>query len=61
MSFKFGRRLIARDTAAPFRRLLPRRALRRTKTRRLRAVAYLYGGDPFRVILGRSLPRCGAR
>jgi hypothetical protein len=60
VSFKFGRRLIARDTAAPFRRLLPRRALRATRARRLRAVAYLRDGRPFRMILGRSLPRCGA-
>jgi hypothetical protein len=61
VSFKFGRRLIARDTAAPFRQTLPRRALRRTKQRRLRAVAYLHAGNPFRMILGRRLPRCGAR
>ena len=60
VSFKFGRRLIARDTAAPFRKRLPRRALRRTKARRLRAVAYLHGGDPVRVILSRRLPRCRA-
>ena len=60
VTFKFGRRLIARDTAAPFRRLLSRRALRATRARRLRAVAYLSNGRPFRMILGRSLPRCGA-
>lgn len=58
VSFKLGRRLIARDTAAPFRRALPRRALRATRARRLRAIAYLADGRPVRVILGRSLPRC---
>ena len=56
--FKFGRRQIALDTAAPFRRVLPRRALRRTRARQLRAVVYLRTGRPVRVILGRSLPRC---
>jgi hypothetical protein len=58
VSFKFGKRLIARDTAAPYRRVLPRRPLRATRARRLRAVAYLRDGPPVRMILGRSLPRC---
>ncbi len=58
VNFKFGKRRIARDTRAPFRKLLPRRALRRTNARRLRAVAYIHGGQPFRVILTRTLPRC---
>lgn len=56
VSFKLGRRLVARDTEAPFTRLLPRAAARRTHARRLRAVAYLHDGE--RVILSRSLPRC---
>ena len=58
VNFKFGKRLIARETSAPFRRTLSRRARRSTKARRLRAVAYVRGGRPFRVILARSLPRC---
>jgi hypothetical protein len=60
VSFKFGRRLIARDTAAPFRRTLPRRALRATRAKRLRAVAYVRDGRPLRMILARRLPRCRA-
>jgi hypothetical protein len=58
VSFKFGKRLVARDTAAPFRRVVPRRRLRATRARRLRAVAYLRTGRPVRVIVARSLPRC---
>lgn len=58
VSFKFGKRLIARDTAAPFRRVLPRRRLRATRARQLRAIAYLRRGQPARVIVARSLPRC---
>jgi hypothetical protein len=61
VNFKFGRRLVARDTRARFERVASRRALARTKARRLRAVAYLRDGTPFRVILSRSLPRCGLR
>ncbi len=59
VSFKFDKRLVRRDTAAPWRRVAPRRALERTGARRLRAVVYLRGGNPPRVVLGRSLPRCG--
>ena len=59
VNFKFGRRLVVRDRTAPFSRLLPRRALRASRARRLRAVAYLRDGPPVRLILGRSLPRCG--
>jgi hypothetical protein len=39
--------------------VIGRRALARTKARRLRAVAYTRDGNPLRVILARSLPRCG--
>jgi hypothetical protein len=56
VSFKFGRRLVARDTAAPFRRTIRARTVRRTRARQLRAIAYA-GGD--RVVLSRTLPRCG--
>lgn len=59
VSFKVGRRLVARDTAAPFRRLLPRRALRTRRVQRLRAVASLRDGGPPRTVLSRTLPRCG--
>jgi len=60
VNFKFGKRLVRRDTAAPWERVAPRRALERTRATRLRAVVYLRDGEPFRVILDRSLPRCGA-
>jgi hypothetical protein len=58
VSFKFGRRLVARDTGAPFRRVIGSRIVRRTRARRVRAVAY--AGDA-RVILSRTLPRCAAK
>jgi triacylglycerol lipase len=60
VNFKLGRRLVARDVRPPFVRVVGRRALRRTEQTRLRAVAYLRDGDPFRVIVARALPRCGA-
>lgn len=54
VSFKVGRRLVARDTEAPFARTFrPGRS-----GGRLRAVAYLHSGDPFRVIRSAPLPRC---
>ena len=60
VSFKFGRRLAARDTRVGFSRLAPRRMLARTRARRLRAVAYLEGRPAAdRVVLSRSLLRCG--
>lgn len=55
VSFKFGKRRIALDRTPPFRRTLPRRALRRTRATRLRAVVFHRGG---RAILARTLPRC---
>ena len=59
VNFKLGKRLAARDTRRPFTRAISARALSRTSAERLRAVVYLRGGDPARVILRRSLPRCG--
>jgi DNA-binding beta-propeller fold protein YncE len=54
VSFKLGRRLAARDTEPPFAG-----TIRPGRSRaRLRAVAYLHSGDPFRVVLSRRLPRC---
>ena len=57
VAFKLGKRRVARDTTAPFRRSLGRRKLRRhaAPTVRLRAVVRRGTG---RVVLGRSLPRC---
>jgi hypothetical protein len=57
--FKFGRRLVARDAEAPFRRTIPARTVRTTKARRLRAVAYVLDRPPSHVTLSRTLPRCG--
>lgn len=60
VNFKFGRRLVARDTRPRFTRLAPRRALTRTRARRLRAIVYLRDRPPSeRVILSRPLLRCG--
>ena len=56
--FKFDKRLVARDAAAPLRRVIPARLVARTRARRLRAVAYVRDGSPARVILSRTLPRC---
>lgn len=55
--FKFGARQVARDAHPPFRQLVARRVLARTKARRLRAVVTLGAGR--QVVLERSLPRCG--
>ncbi|HEV2752762.1 MAG TPA: CocE/NonD family hydrolase [Solirubrobacteraceae bacterium] len=59
VSFKFSKRLVRRDTAAPWQQVASRRALERTGATRLRAIVFLREGNPPRVILGRSLPRCG--
>ena len=59
VSFKFGKRLVSRDTAGAFARTISARTLASTSARRLRAVVYLKGGGPARVVLARSLPRCG--
>jgi hypothetical protein len=61
VNFKVDRRLAARRTAAPWERTLSPHLLRTTRARSLRAVAYLEEGAPFRLVLRRSLPRCGAR
>ncbi len=60
VNFKLGRRLAARDTTLGFEKILARRDLARTRSKELRAVAYLTAG-PARVIAARSLPRCGVR
>lgn len=61
VNFKFDKRLVRRDTAAPFRKVIDRGTLASTGARRLRAVVYLHGTEAFRTILSRSLPRCGLR
>jgi hypothetical protein len=59
VAIKIGRRLVARDAAAPFARVLSRRVLRRAGRGRLRAVVALQAGAPERVTLTRARPRCG--
>ena len=59
VSFRFGRRQVARDAAAPFERVIGRRRVERTRARRLRAVVRTRSGPRSRVRLARSLPRCG--
>jgi len=49
VNVKLDKRLVARDTAAPFERVIPRRTLARTSADRLRAVAYVRDGDSVRV------------
>jgi len=59
VSFKLDKRLARRDTQAPFEQVLDRGTLARTGADRLRGVVYLAGPGSERVILSRSLPRCG--
>ena len=56
--FRFGERRVARDGRAPFVRTIGRRAVRRTRAKRLVAVVRTGRG---RVVLHRPLPRCGVR
>jgi hypothetical protein len=59
VAIKVGRRLVARDGAPPFARVLAVRVLRRAGPRgRLRAVVALQAGAPQRVTLSRGRPRC---
>jgi pimeloyl-ACP methyl ester carboxylesterase len=51
VNFKRGKRLVVRDTEAPFTASVPARGP-------LRAVAHLAAGAPLRVVLSRSVPRC---
>jgi hypothetical protein len=60
VDFKLGRRLVASDPGPRFERPLSRRSLRAPRAREVRAVAELTAG-PARVVLARSLPRCGGR
>lgn len=59
VSFKLDRRLVRRDTRAPFTWTLGRRRLERTSAKRLRAVVRLDGTGRPRAILSRRLRRCG--
>jgi sugar lactone lactonase YvrE len=61
VSFKFAKRLVVRDADAPHTRTIGARTLRSTRARSLRAVAYLREGEPLRLILSRTLPRCARR
>ena len=56
--FRFGSRRVARDARVPLVRTIARRAVARTRARRLVAVVRTGSG---RVVLSRSLPRCGVR
>jgi type 1 glutamine amidotransferase len=59
VAFKFGKRLVRRDGAAPFDRVPSRRTLRRTRATQLRAIAYPRDGSARPIVLARTLPRCG--
>lgn len=59
VNFKLDKRLARRDVRAPFAATIAARTLRRTDAEHVRAVAYLRGPGSARVILARSLPRCG--
>jgi hypothetical protein len=59
--FKLGKHQVRRDTQAPFEQTLARRTLRRTRATSLRAVVYPHDRGTPRVILSRTLPRCGLR
>ena len=58
VSFRFGRHVVARDSHAPFRRVVARPLLARTRARRLRAVVARRGAARL-LVVSRSLPRCG--
>jgi len=57
VAWSLGGHVAARAKRAPFQRIVARGALARTRSSRLRAVVMLVGGR--RVVLVRSLPRCG--
>jgi hypothetical protein len=59
VSFKFGRHRVARDTAAPFSKMVSRVLVAGRGGRPLRAVAYLKEGAPDRVILRSNGGACG--
>lgn len=59
VNFKVDKRLVRRDVKAPFEQILERRTLATTRAASLRAVVYLRGPGSERIILRRSLPRCG--
>lgn len=56
--FRFGRSLVSRETAPPFKHRVPRRLLARTRAKRVRAAAVIEGKA---LRLSRPLPRCGLR
>ena len=60
VAFKLGRRLVRRDLSAPFAGTLAGAVLRSTRRTRLRAIVNLAGPGGGRLILARSLARCGA-
>ena len=57
VGFRLGGRRVARDGLPPFGRVIPRRALRRTHARRVRATVVF---EDERRRLSRRLPRCAA-
>lgn len=59
IDFKLGGHRVRSDGLAPFAVTIARRTVRRTQARRLRAVVRLAGsGEPSRLTLSRTLPRC---
>jgi type 1 glutamine amidotransferase len=61
VQFKLGKRLVRSDGSAPFAGTLSSRTLRRTRARSLRALAQLEDGSVRRVVVTRTLPRCGRK
>jgi len=57
VAWSLGLHVAARAKRAPFRRIVARGPLARTRSSRLRAVVMLVGGR--KIVLVRSLPRCG--
>jgi len=60
VDFKLDKRRVRRAVREPFAGVVNARVLRRARRARLRAVVYLDRPTSTRVILARSLPRCGA-
>jgi triacylglycerol lipase len=59
VEFKLGRRLVRRDASAPFTGTLAARHVRSHGGARLRAIVSLEGAARTRMIVSRTLPRCG--
>ena len=61
VTFRFGGRVVGRDSAAPFQRVVGRRTLGRTRARRLHVTGELLDEAAGDLTRTRTLPRCGLR